>query len=498
MVLKYGLLVSAAALAAASGCRTHQRQPLQLADYAEQWPDRPLDIEPIQQYAAMLAGSPESPAPFDSSDGLSLHEAEAVALHFNPQLRLARADAEVPLASARQAGWWPDPQFEAELLRFVDRGDKTRFKFDGPSIDGINASGPEVTPLGFRRVDGDYIDDPWIAGAGLTITIPISGRLAVAKDLAWSQYTAAWRRIAVQEWELITALRTAWLEWSSAVERLRITREYVARLEDIAATTERLVAAGEMRPTEGRLLQIELARRRTSLWSLEREQEQPRLLLLALLGLTPQAPVKLYPQIPSAAVGVPPHRRKAELVAHHPRIKSAEADYETAEQQLRLEIRRQYPDVNIGPSYSFEEGFSRLGFGLGLALPLWNRNRQAIAEAGAARDAARIRAQAVTEGVLSSWAQVEMRLNYATQRRTALLEQVAPLVEQQVTDSRTLLRLGEIDVLLLRDALTSSLDTKIELLDAAVAEGRAANELQQMLRPRWFTPAPPQTGGHQP
>ena len=35
-----------------------------------------------------------------------------------------------------------------------------------------------------------------------------------------------------------------------------------------------------------------------------------------------------------------------------------------------------------------------------------------------------------------------------------LLEHVAPLVDEQVTASRTLLELGEVDVLLLRDALS--------------------------------------------
>jgi outer membrane protein TolC len=169
----------------------------------------------------------------------------------------------------------------------------------------------------------------------------------------------------------------------------------------------------------------------------------------------------------------------------HPLIRATEADYEAAERQLRLEVRRQYPDLDIGPSYSLEEGFPRLGFGFGLSLPLWNRNRQAIAQANAARDAAKMQAELTVELVLSELAQAEARLDFAGKRREVLSREVIPLVDKQLSESRALLELGEIDVLLLREALTGSLETKLDLLDATLAEATAANELSQMIRPRW-------------
>ncbi len=481
------VLPMAAVMALICGCQSYNRQPLGLANYASEWADRSLDVESIQRYATLLSDASAGEAMFDSSDGLSLYEAEAVALHFNPQLRVARSAADVPLAAARESGWWPDPQFEAEVLRFVNRGSKSRFKLNGPSIDGINAGGIETTPIGLRRVQGDYIDDPMIVGGSLSITIPISGRLKVEQDLRWSEHSAAWRRILLQEWRLITELRAAWLKWSWAEERLRISRDYVKQLEPIAGMAEQLVSAGEMKPTEGRLLQIELARRRASIYSFEREQNEARLDLLALMGLAPDVAILLHPDLSIIEVAVQPEDRRNEVVAHHPRVKSIEADYETAEQQLRLELRRQYPDLNLGPSYSFEEGFSRLGLGIGFPIPLWNRNREAIAEAFAFRDSVRARSEAVVQSILSKLAQVERRLNYASQQRRAILENVAPLVTKQVEDSRTLLGLGEVDVLLLRDALTGSFETKLALLDATLAEGRSASELQQMLRPQWIT-----------
>lgn len=482
-----------------AGCATYERRPLELGEYAQTWSERGIDVEPVRAFADALGAGVDDRAPYDPADGLSLAEAEAVALVFNPQLRLARAQAEVPLASAREAGWWPDPEFEAEVLRFVNRGSPSRFKFDGPSFDGINTgiigadglspSGLEITPPGYRRVEGDFIDDPWIVGASLSITIPISGRLAVEQDWAWAEYRASWRRILISEWELLIRLRAAWLEWSTTSKRITVVTEYIEQLGTVASIADRLVTAGELKPTDARLLAIELQRQRTTLQSLEEEQEQQRLELFALLGVAPEAPVRLLPAVFLPRIDTPESGRRDQLLESDPRLLAVRAAYEAAEQRLRLEVREQYPDLNIGPSYSFEEGFSRLGFGFGFPIPLWNHNRQAVAEAAAEREAARVQAQTQVEQVFSELARAETRLRFAIERRQMLLEDVVPLVDRQVGDMRKLLEIGEADVLVLRDALGSAVETKLEVLSATLVEARAANVLQQMLAPRWITPS---------
>lgn len=486
------------ALVILTGCATYERRPLELEQHAENWPLRDISGDSIRAYVETLA-SEEQPAAYDPSDGLSLAEAEAVALVFNPQLRLARAQANVPLASARQAGWWPDPEFEANVLRFADRGARTRFRFDGPSFNGFNTGiiganglspdGLEITPPGYRRVEGQFIDEPWIVGASLSVTIPISGRLAVEKDWAWAEYNAAWRRILISEWKLLTRLRAAWLEWSTTHERIKVLKEFRGQLGAVATIAERLATAGELKPTAARVLLVELRRQRAALHALEAEAEQQRLELFATLGLAPEAPVELVPHVLLPRIDAREEARRGTLLERDPRLTAVRAEYEAAEQRLRLEVREQYPDVTVGPSYSFEEGFSRLGFGFGFPIPLWNHNRQAIAEATAEREAARTRAEALIEQVFSELARGEARLRYATERRQILLDEVVPLVDRQVVETRKLLDLGEVDVLVLRAALASAVETKLEILTATLAEAQAANALQQMLAPRWITPS---------
>lgn len=483
------------------GCATYERKPLALEALATDWSARPLDVEPVIDYFQSLTRShdPSGAVRFDPADGLTLSEAEAVALHFNPQLRQSRTAAGVPLASAGEAGWWPDPQMQASVLRFVNRGGRPGgFKFDGGSINGvntgligpggINGAGFERTPPGFRRISGgDYVDDPLIVNASLSITLPISGRLAVEQDVRWAEFSAAWRQVAVAEWSMIVQLRAKWLAYSVTAKKLELSRDYAARIRAVTQSSDRLASVGELKTTDARVLQIELARLRVSIQALETASAQQRLELFAMMGVAPVAPFQLTPDVFVSSVDADVSRQQAMLLAAHPRIQAARADYEFAEESLRLEVREQIPDLNLGPSFSLEEGFSRAGLGIGIPIPLWNRNRQAIAVAFAERDAAAARAEAVVQSSIADMARANTQLKFATERLALLHAELAPLVDKQIEETRTLLDLGEVEVLVLREALRASLEAKLDILDATLARAEAANLLKQMLSPTWVT-----------
>ena len=80
-----------------------------------------------------------------------------------------------------------------------------------------------------------------------------------------------------------------------------------------------------------------------------------------------------------------------ELV-RHPKVEVALTRLGGTEKSLESEIRRQYPDIKLGPAYANEEGLDRFGLIAGISIPLWNRNRKGIAEAEGARDEARLAA----------------------------------------------------------------------------------------------------------
>src|SRR5690606_27549289 len=112
---------------------------------------RARDLADVADYAYELASRFHTPRqPFNADDGLTLPEAEAVALFFNPHLRVARLEAGVELATAEQAGRWQDPELHVE---------------GGWILGGM--------------------PNPWFVGAGVSFTIPLSGRPGVESDLAF-------------------------------------------------------------------------------------------------------------------------------------------------------------------------------------------------------------------------------------------------------------------------------------------------------------------------
>jgi hypothetical protein len=75
-----------------------------------------------------------------------------------------------------------------------------------------------------------------------------------------------------------------------------------------------------------------------------------------------------------------------ERLVSHPIVKAELSQLQVAENEFKLQIRKQYPELSIGPQFGNEEGSDRIGFNIGVTLPIWNRNRLSIAESEYERD----------------------------------------------------------------------------------------------------------------
>jgi len=69
-------------------------------------------------------------------------------------------------------------------------------------------------------------------------------------------------------------------------------------------------------------------------------------------------------------------------------IRAALADYAAAEDDLKLEIAKQYPDLHLNPGYQFDQGDNKWTLGFTFELPVFNQNQGPIAESKARRELA--------------------------------------------------------------------------------------------------------------
>lgn len=447
--------VIACLLPTLAGCRQYERRPLDLPAHRAAVVERSLDAAPLEAFVARLdALGAAAPRGFSFDDGLSPAEGEVVALFYNAELRRARLAAGVALADYETAGLWEDPVFG----------------FDGAEIWSPSA--------------------PFLFGLRLGFTIPISGRLEVERERAGAAYEAELRRIVDAEWRTRAEVRRAWGTWTAASERRRVLEDVIGQVERISAITDRLAAAGELSRAEARVFRVELAERRAEIGQVELEVLSARIELLGLMGLDAAAAIELEPALVAAVL---PETDDAleRLIAANTELAVHRARYRVAEETLRLEIRRQYPDVTIGAGYGSEDRDDRLLLGLAIPIPVLNANRAGIAEAGAERDVARAEAEIAYERLARALALAAATLETARARRLAYEAEIVPMLAEQSAELEAIARLGEVDTLLLLDTVTQQYAARSRLIDLRVAELDAGIEVERLLGPDDETaPAP--------
>lgn len=403
-------------------------------------------IEPVATFAGRLAEREGTTPPrFDLADGLTVAEGEVLALFYNPDLRLARLEAGVALATAENAGLWEDPEF---------------------GFDGAEVFSPE---------------GPFEYGLTLSLTIPVSGRLSVEKARARAAHEAELRRVVDLEWSTRANVRHAWAAWTAAEGRARLLTDALEQARALGEIVDSLESVGELSRIEARTLRAELIRMRTDRAEADLDSIRARVGLLALMGVSPHADIELLPSFPTSTVERVDDPI-ARLIEANTLLAVRRAEYKTAEEALRLEVRKQYPDITIGGGYG-NEGDDRLLLGVSLPIPILNANRGGIAEARAERDHARAAAEVAFERLVADLAITRAELVSSRARRAVFEAELIPAFDAQAGEIAKLVELGEVDTMLLLESIRGGYEARSGLLELRLEETRARIALARLLGP---------------
>ncbi len=288
----------------------------------------------------------------------SVEDAAELALVGNRELNAMRLKAGGSAKVAKETGWWEDPELDFDLMRIVN-----------PS------------------------ENPFLGGGAVAFTIPLSGALALDEKAAKAYAEADAAEIRAAELDIAAEARRAVIR----LHALRMRgKKLVAWSRDKQAerarrNVKRLYEAGEVSASDLAGLSRRMHALRHEIMENGKETASAEIGLLRLLGLRPGCKIELALADVKDVVKPAANDNPLELV-NHPKVAAALARLGGTEQALHAEIRRQYPDLKLGPAYVNEEGLDRFGLVAGITIPLWNRNRKGIAEAEAARDEARLSA----------------------------------------------------------------------------------------------------------
>ncbi|MDG1838091.1 MAG: TolC family protein, partial [Phycisphaerales bacterium] len=173
----------------------------------------------------------------------------------------------------------------------------------------------------------------------------------------------------------------------------------------------------------------------------------------------------------------------ARLIAANTELAVHFARYDTAEETLRLEIKKQFPDIVIGSGYGTEFNDHRVMFGLSVPIPILNANRAAIADATANREVVRAQAETTFARLLRQFAAAEASLELQQGQRIRYEQEVIPMLTDQSDDIHAIAELGELDIFVLLETLTRTLGTKQRLIDLRIGEINATITVAQILGP---------------
>ncbi len=203
--------------------------------------------------------------------------------------------------------------------------------------------------------------------------------------------------------------------------------------------------------------------------------------IIAIMGLTPEAKLNLLPSISMNPEFPTPSFDL--IIEEHPALIALHDEYAVSEAALLHEIRKQYPDLTIGPAYESEQGESRIGLISGIPLPILNSNKKGIARARAQRELARGAYETQLQRHRSALSIALLNANNAKQQRIDMESVLVPLVDKQLSDAQRLLELGESDGLVLLESLQRAGQTTNEIIDARLAEALAITQLQAHMGP---------------
>ena len=430
------VLTLAAATLPLPGCVRYQPQPIEPDAHAAAFRVRRLDDPSLVAWLERYGGAPVTGRWTD-------RQLATAALAHRADLERARRDWLAARAGAVAAGARPAPGAEVGVERAVGGRD------DGP---------------------------PWVVSLAGLFTFELGGKRAARIQAARARETAAEAELARTMAGVLERVRQAAL----AVRHAEASRDEALTALDLlrqvegherARFAEAALGSGEVARTAA-----EAAAARTDVAVQSGEVRRSRAALAAALAVDPEQvrPLSLDPSAPAACAWgetIGADSLAALALVRRAEVARALADYALAEADVRGRVAAQYPDLELGPGFIWDQGVHRWTLAMALPALLAVRARAPIAAAEADRHAAAGRVAEVQDALLTGVA-------------SALEGCRAATIERSVADSQRVA--AERGAALVRAAYDRGEAGRLELaraelvrIRAGAAERAAAREVER-------------------
>jgi outer membrane protein TolC len=419
------------------------------------------------------------PAPLSPETSAAALESRSLS---DPGLRSFEEHCLGHTASEWPPGTWDFQSLSLAALYFNMELDAARARVAESRAELVTAGARPNPTLGI--IPG--IPSPYLLTLDLSFPLETAGKRRYRVESAQSSVLAAQFDLAQSAWTVRSEVRAAMLDDLIAARTMELLRSEAKTRESQVALLDQMASLGEITRLQADAVRIELSKARAAVGAAESQAAAARATMAAAIGV-PAAAIQdvhlSWPDLdkPPAAASLPVAGIRREAVINRLDVRSALERYAAAEADLKLEIAKQYPDVDIGPGYSYEEKQSYFTVGFSAAVPMFDRNRGPIAEAEARRLKAAAAFQATQAEVISK-SERSLALYTAA---LAELEEAVRLAELTATRQRAVresVRAGEDGRLELDDADIELLIASRTKLESVARAQRALGDLEDAVQ----------------
>jgi cobalt-zinc-cadmium efflux system outer membrane protein len=361
---------------------------------------------------------------------ITLEEALEIFMRQNLELVAARYDIETADAEKLTARLRPNPQFTVGLA-------------DLP----VNLSGPII-----KEQTYDY---------GVSRTIELGGKRSKRIETADANSDLARGQFQMVVWQLTNDLKRKFYTVVLNQSLLNLARENETTFAEIVKHTTELVKAGEISGLDLDRVEVEKLKFDTDLANAERDYEVAlRDLRFALGGDYRAMDIEV-----SGSIDFQPHQfTQPELLdlalAARPDLKAAKLSERAADANIRLQDAQRIPDLTLaGGVEQVPTGTSSYTFGVGIELPVSNRNQGERAKALIEKRKAQTQEQLLTNQVLSDVDKALVAFEKQRHRVDLYRSGVITKVNDIQNKTQIALQAGESSILDLLDAIRTRRDT---------------------------------------
>jgi cobalt-zinc-cadmium efflux system outer membrane protein len=376
--------------------------------------------------AVLLAGFSAAAEP--QTTNLAPESAVTTALEDNRDLAAARFAIRQAEGRLKQAGLWPNPEFEL-----------------GQKNDRAFAS------------DGEYD-----FATGFKQRFPITGRLTKAKAVARVDVAQAMAEVRNQERLLAGEVLGFSRELLVTREKLKANQEIQATIQKLIEVSEKRLKVAEVSAADVNLAKLELQKLTLAQAALLNEQEIAATALNRLLGREPKTPL----QISGAASAEFDTHAVAEIsgqaIARRPDRQLTALGIDRAGAEIKLARAEKWADWTVGFDYSRSVGKfdapigtktdNFLGVGVSIPVPFWNRNQGRISEA-----------QATQQRAESELTALDLRIATEAQTAENQMRRLFDILRQYREES---IKLAEVNIALLQKGYADGLVTITAVIQA--------------------------------